>query len=497
MKRMSFWSVLISALLATTALIGCSDADFASNAGLGGEFGATQGGVQDMGLARELIASGQVPPAGAFTVEGMFSEHDLPLQGEACETLLCLRYALGVAPDLSGEPSAWLQVGLSSTIDPVTHERPSLTLIATVDVSGSMGWGYGSGDDEYPKPSSLAQAMLRRVAAQLGEGDRIAIVTYGSDVKVKLGLTQADDQERIQAVVDGLDEGGSTHMEAGMLTALDLARQAVADRATEQVRVMLFTDVQPNVGATSPTEFQNIAADMANEDIGLTVMGVGVGMGAEVLNALVNLRGGNAFSLFHRDDPAKLMVDSWPWMVSPIAYDLAVQIQPNDGIVIGDAYGFPGEHRTHCGFQVATVFLSKRRGGLLIRLVNATGGGLTGMRVAGELSYTTPAGEHIAQDIEAVYFGQQPDDRGMFFEQAGVAKTTALAILVDNMKAAAEDYGDHRQAAVRLMHQVVERFADDAQALDDPALLPELELARDLLDLMEQGAPQGDLYGQY
>ncbi len=32
-------------------------------------FGATQGGVQDMDLARELIASGWVPPADAFTVE--------------------------------------------------------------------------------------------------------------------------------------------------------------------------------------------------------------------------------------------------------------------------------------------------------------------------------------------------------------------------------------------------------------------------------------------
>ena len=58
-----------------------------------GDFGATQGGVQDMGLARELIASGRVPPAEAFVVEGMFSEHDLGLTGEACARTLCLRGA--------------------------------------------------------------------------------------------------------------------------------------------------------------------------------------------------------------------------------------------------------------------------------------------------------------------------------------------------------------------------------------------------------------------
>lgn len=38
--------------------------------GLPSDFGATQGGVQDMGFARELIASGQVPPPEAFVVEG-------------------------------------------------------------------------------------------------------------------------------------------------------------------------------------------------------------------------------------------------------------------------------------------------------------------------------------------------------------------------------------------------------------------------------------------
>lgn len=38
------------------------------------------------------------------------------------------------------------------------------------------------------------------------------------------------------------------------------------------------------------------------------------------------------------------------------------------------------------------------------------------------------------------------------------------------------------------------RVADDAAALDDPALAPEVQLAADLLALMEAGAPQGGLY---
>ena len=115
----------------TSPLIGSFDA--------AGEFGATQGGVQDMGLARELIASGRVPPPEAFVVEGMFSEHDLGLSGDACERTLCLRAALGIAPTLEDEPSGWVQIAMSSTIDVDAFERPGLTLIATVDVSGLSG----------------------------------------------------------------------------------------------------------------------------------------------------------------------------------------------------------------------------------------------------------------------------------------------------------------------------------------------------------------------
>ena len=84
----------------------CTMADMASSPGMG----ATPGGVKDMGTARELIAQGQVPPSEAFLVEGMFSEHDLPLDGPSCQRTLCLRAALGWAPTVG------LEEGLKKTI---------------------------------------------------------------------------------------------------------------------------------------------------------------------------------------------------------------------------------------------------------------------------------------------------------------------------------------------------------------------------------------------
>ena len=166
---------------------------------------------------------------------------------------------------------------------------------------------------------------------------------------------------------------------------------------------------------------------------------------------------------------------------------------------MADAYGFPSgeedEQDQTPGFEVASVFLSKRKGALLIRLATEQEGDITSLSATGRLTYTTPDGEDVEEDLEASYEDEPLDERGQYFEQPSVGKTVALALLVDGMHEAAEQYADDSEAAVATMGTVVDRFAADAEALDDDALTPELELARELLRLMESGAEQGDLYG--
>ena len=169
------------ALVLGLSLLGCSHGLSSSP---GGDFGATPGGVKDLHLARKLIAAGQIPPADALLVEAMYAEHDLPLEGATCARTLCLRAAAGFAPELDDTARGFAQVGLSSTIDPETWVRPSTTFVFTVDVSGSMGWGYDG-----TSPGALSRRLLHALTDRLRPDDRVAIVTYGSDVETKLGLT--------------------------------------------------------------------------------------------------------------------------------------------------------------------------------------------------------------------------------------------------------------------------------------------------------------------
>ncbi len=457
------------------------------------EFGATQGGVQDMGLAREMIENGYVPPPEAFVVEGMFSEHDLALEGEACDTLLCLRAAAGAAPDGDGVPSGFVQVGMSSTIDPETFERPSLTLVAVVDVSGSMGWTYEEISEEYATPGQISRYLLQQIVRELDENDRIAIVTYGSDIETVLDFTDPTNPQ-VDLAIQDLNDGGSTNMEGGLERAYHLASSADFD--TDEVRLALFTDVQPNVGATEPTTFERMVAEGAEDGIGLTVFGVGVGMGQEMLTAISHLRGGNAFSLFDLEDTNALMEDSWPWMVSPIAYDLSVDMELPSGFELEKAYGFPAgaDGTPNTALEIATVFLSRRSGAMLLKLFpdDALVGAL---QVEGTISYTTPEGVPMAAGV-ATDFDGETDGRGQGWEQHSVGRTTSLALLVEGMKQAATEYGNNERRAVETMSEVHGRFAADAEDLGDADLSIEVQLAADLLALMEAGAPQeNSLYG--
>lgn len=470
-------------------LLGCNSAAL-SEAFPSGGFGATPGGVKDMQLAREIIKNGRVPPREAFLVEGMFSEHDLPLNGAPCGETLCLRGAVGIAPTLRGDASGWLQIGMSSSVNPATYTRPNLTAIFTVDVSGSMGWERKTETGTYPSAGAVANRLLQELALRLGPQDRVAIVTYGSTSKVALSPVAGDDPA-VMSAIEKLNTDGSTNMEAGLTAAYALAAGEV--NQGRQVRLFLFTDEQPNVGATSPTRFDTIVRDGAAAGASLTIFGLGLGLNSTLMNAMAHLRGGNAFSLTRLDQVPDLLDESWPYMASPIAYDLNVQLTPASAFIVADSYGFPGSFGS-LKLDVSSVFISKKRGALLVRLTKPGAASLSGLQVSGVLDFKKLDGSPVQQTLDVRYNDEPLDSRGMFFAQPSVGSSVALAVLVSNMQRAADTYRVDRAEAIRIMTDVVKRINADRDNSADASLAVEAQLAADLLANMNRGASQETFY---
>jgi Ca-activated chloride channel family protein len=247
-----------------------------------------------------------------------------------------------------------------------------------------------------------------------------------------------------------------------------------------------------------------MATDAAGNGVGLTVIGVGVGLGSEVFEAMSRLRGGNAFTLMDEEDITDTMAQDWPWMLEPIAYDLNVALTPGAGFSVTAGYGFPSSDtgEPELSLTASSVFLSQKRGALLVQLSpDQDTLALTDLTATGTLSYESPEGETVSQDIAIDTAGLALGEDGRFFEQPSVKECVALALLVDGMKTASEQYGESHEQAIATMEQVVARFEADIATIedtspDDVTMDTELQLARRLLQLMRDGAEQGDLYGQ-
>ena len=146
--------------------------------------------------------------------------------------------------------------------------------------------------------------------------------------------------------------------------------------------------------------------------------------------------------------------------------------------------------------SVSSVFLSRRRGALLLRIEAEAGSDVSfdALSVDLALEYETLEGE-VRSEAFTKGFSALSDEAP--FEQASVHKTVALARLVSAMKEAAEIYGTGQDGAVAVQQRAHTQFEEALMELEDPALEQERELSAALLSLMRSGASQESFYGGF
>lgn len=441
------------------------------------DFGITPGGSQDIELAREIITSGGVPRADQFTAEGLFSQHDLDTpELDGCAELLCPRASLArIDPvDGSGE-QVLVHLGFATNIE--QFERADLNVAAVVDISGSMG-------GEKLDSTKLA---LHTLVDQLSESDRISLVSFGSEARVEAPSTIMDASGRasLHAQIDELDIEGSTNIEEGLLSgyqSIDAHRDGPGGR---EDRVMLFTDAQPNVGATDPDSFVGMAKARAAEGVGISVFGVGADLGAELARKVSEVRGGNSFYLADGEAIATVFDEELDYIVTPVAYSLHFQVTPASGFSFVGAYGTPdADASDEVDVSLATAFLSARSGAMAVLLDGDLDEVQPGATVVSfTLEYESVEGELGNGSFEAQWVGGDfPIGESGEADHSGGAK---LAVLLDEflaLEGGAMYCADQltQGDALERIDAAAERLEDMAKLLDDEPLREEAELMRKL-----------------
>ncbi|MFB6317263.1 von Willebrand factor type A domain-containing protein [Saccharicrinis sp. FJH54] len=212
---------------------------------------------------RRFINSGQNPPAASVRIEEYINyftfDYPEPTDGEN----VSLNSELSTCPWNSEH--YLLRLGMKGKSIPV-NELPPSNYVFLIDVSGSMSY-----DDKL----ETLKAGFKTMVDNLGQNDRIAIVTYAGQAGVLLQSTSGSEKSKIKKAIDKLGAGGSTAGAEGIKTAYVIAEENFIEGGNN--RVILGTDGDFNVGPYSTEDLVELIEEERESGVYLTVLGVGTG----------------------------------------------------------------------------------------------------------------------------------------------------------------------------------------------------------------------------
>lgn len=271
---------------------------------------------------RRFLNNNQLPPAGAVRTEEMINyfkyQYLQPTGGDP----------FSINTELSDCPwnpqNKLLLIGLQGKKIPV-DKLPASNLVFLIDVSGSM-----MAENKLP----LVKASMKMLTDQLRENDRISIVVYAGSAGVALQATDGSDKMKIKTAIDGLEAGGSTAGGEGIQMAYKIAQQNFMKDGNN--RIILCTDGDFNVGASSDDALVRMIEQERNKGIYLTVLGYGMGNYKDnKMQQLADKGNGNHAYIDGLSEAKKVLVNEFGGTLFTIAKDVKLQLEFNPELVAG------------------------------------------------------------------------------------------------------------------------------------------------------------------
>ena len=271
---------------------------------------------------RRFLQNNQLPPAGAVRTEEMINYFKYQYPQPTGNDPFSINTELSDCPWNS--QNKLLLIGLQGKNIPVDKLPPS-NLVFLIDVSGSMM-------DENKLP--LVKASMKMLTDQLRENDRISIVTYAGRAGVVLSSTDGSEKMKIKSAVDALEAGGSTAGGAGIQLAYKIAEENFMKDGNN--RIILCTDGDFNVGASSDDDLVRMVERERNKGIFLTVLGYGMGNYKDnKMQQLADKGNGNHAYIDGLSEAKKVLVNEFGGTLFTIAKDVKLQVEFNPALVAG------------------------------------------------------------------------------------------------------------------------------------------------------------------
>lgn len=269
---------------------------------------------------RRFINNGQKVPKDAVRVEEMmnFFKYNYPQPKD--------EHPFSITTEYSECPwntnNKLVHIGLQGK-NIETDNLPASNLVFLIDVSGSMS-------DENKLP--LLKQSLKVLVNQLRKEDKVSIVVYAGAAGMVLSPTSGDKKMTIIDALERLNAGGSTAGGEGIKLAYKTARENFILNGNN--RVVLATDGDFNVGASSDNDMQRLIEEERKSGVFLTCLGFGMGNYKDSkMETLANKGNGNYAYIDNIQEANRFLGKEFKGSMFAIAKDVKIQIEFNPAYV--------------------------------------------------------------------------------------------------------------------------------------------------------------------
>lgn len=269
---------------------------------------------------RRFINNGQLPPKDAVRIEEMINYFNYDYKDPAGSDPFSINTEAAKAP-WNGNHLI-VQVGLQGKKIEL-DDLPASNIVFLIDVSGSM-----SAMNKLP----LLKSAFKLLANELRPQDKVSIVVYAGAAGLVLPPTDGTDKGKIMNALDNLQAGGSTAGGAGIQLAYKVAKENFVQGGNN--RVVLATDGDFNVGASSNAAMERLIEEKRNDGVFLTVLGFGMGNYKDSkMETLADKGNGNYAYIDTMKEAKKVLVNEFGGTMYTIAKDVKIQVEFNPGVV--------------------------------------------------------------------------------------------------------------------------------------------------------------------
>ncbi|WP_158977615.1 VWA domain-containing protein [Cellulophaga sp. L1A9] len=265
---------------------------------------------------RRLINAGSQIPVDAVKIEEMINYFNYEYPQPVGEHPFSINLEAAKTP--WNDATKLVRIGIQGK-KYLNENLPASNLTFLIDVSGSM-----SNQNKLP----LLKSAFKLLVNQLREKDSVSIVVYAGAAGVVLEPTRGDEKVKIIEALDNLSAGGSTAGGQGIELAYALAEKNF--KPNKNNRVIMATDGDFNVGASSDKDMETLIEEKRKSGIFLSVLGFGMGNYKDSkLEKLADKGNGNHAYIDTMQEAQKVFGEEFGGTLYTIAKDVKIQVEFN------------------------------------------------------------------------------------------------------------------------------------------------------------------------